>query len=151
MFFRRSNVSKPMMSKTLEDKQQFIDLRAKGYSYAKIAKQINVSKPTLIQWSQEDATFRNINNLRALYLDELQEKYAISKQHRIEAFSELLGRVKTELATRDLSQLSTERLVSLHIRLLDAVRRDETKLQLLGEPEVKLFNDMLQPKTWTIN
>jgi len=88
------------MSKTLEDKQQFIDLRAKGYSYAKIAKQINVSKPTLIQWSQEDATFRYINNLRALYLDKLQEKYAISKQHRIEAFSALLERVKTELATR---------------------------------------------------
>lgn len=139
------------MSKTLEDKQQFIDLRAKGYSYAKIAKQINVSKPTLIQWSQEDATFRSINNLRALHLDELQEKYAISKQHRIEVFSGLLERVKAELATRDLSELSTVRLVSLQIRLLDAVRRDETKLQLLGEPEVKLFNDMLQPKTWTIN
>jgi len=139
------------MSKTLEDKQQFIELRAKGYSYAKIAEQINVSKPTLIQWSQEDATFRNINNLRALHLDELQEKYAIGKQHRIEVFSELLEKVKTELSTRDFSQLSTERLVSLHIRLLDAVRRDDIKLQLLGEPEVKLFSDMLQPKSWTIN
>lgn len=141
----------PIMSKTLEDKQQFIELRAKGYSFAKIAEKINVSKPTLIQWSQEDATFRNINNLRALQMDELQEKYAISKQHRIEVFSELLERVKAELINRDFSQLSTERLISLNIRLLDAVRRDETKLQLLGEPEVKLFNDMLQPKTWTIN
>jgi transcriptional regulator with XRE-family HTH domain len=139
------------MSKTIEDKQKFIELRAKGYSYAKIAEQINVSKPTLIQWSQEDATFRNINNLRALHLDELQEKYAISKQHRIEVFSELLEKVKAELATRDLSELSTIRLVSLNIRLLDAVRRDDTKLQLLGEPEVKLFSDMLQPKSWTIN
>lgn len=139
------------MSKTLEDKQQFIELRARGYSFAKISEQINVSKPTLIQWSQEDATFRNINNLRALQMDELQEKYAISKQHRIEVFSELLERVKAELINRDFSQLSTERLISLNIRLLDAVRRDETKLQLLGEPEVKLFNDMLQPKTWTIN
>lgn len=139
------------MSKTLEDKEQFIELRAKGYSFAKISEQINVSKPTLIQWSQDEATFRNINNLRALHLDELQEKYAISKQHRIEVFSELLERIKAELATRDLTELSTVRLVSLHIRLLDAVRRDETKLQLLGEPEVKVFSDMLQPKTWTIN
>ena len=36
-----------------DDIQEFIKLRARGLSFDKISKQINVSKPTLIRWSRK--------------------------------------------------------------------------------------------------
>lgn len=137
------------MSKTLEDKQQFIELRAKGYSFAKIAKQINVSKPTLISWSQDEETFRSIANYRAINIDELQEKYAISKQYRIKAFGELLERVNTELAKRDLSQLTTGQLVNIILKLSESIKKDETEIEIIGEPEIRLM-DIAESKSWKV-
>ncbi len=137
------------MSKTLDDKQQFIELRAKGYSFSKIAGQLNISKPTLIQWSQDEETFRNINNLRALYIDELQEKYAMTKRHRIAVFGEVLERAKTELDKRDLSEVPTDKLVNLIIRVADTLKQDETQIEILGEPQLAIF-DLEQSKSWRV-
>ena len=39
------------MVKTIEDKQRFVELRAKGLSFERIAEELKVSKPTLIKWS----------------------------------------------------------------------------------------------------
>jgi len=36
-----------------EQKNRFIHLRAKGYSYARIAKELGVSKGTLVNWNPE--------------------------------------------------------------------------------------------------
>jgi len=41
------------MAKDAATKQRFIELRAQGMSYDRIAKEINVSKPTLISWTKE--------------------------------------------------------------------------------------------------
>lgn len=60
------------MTLNLDQKQTFIELRAKNYSFAKISEQIKVSKPTLIKWAQDDQTAREINNLNALFIYEIQ-------------------------------------------------------------------------------
>lgn len=137
------------MSKTIEQKQEFVELRAKGYSFAKISEQIKVSKPTLIQWSQDEVTFRNIHNLKALYHDELQEQYAITKRHRIAVFGEVLNRVKNELQKRDLSEIPTDKLIAMTIRLSETLKQDEAEIELLGEPEV-LFPNLEQSKSWRV-
>jgi orotate phosphoribosyltransferase-like protein len=54
------------MSKTLDEKQQFIELRAKGYSFQKISDELKISKPTLIEWSKNTHTSRDIQNYRTL-------------------------------------------------------------------------------------
>ena len=127
------------MSKTLDEKQQFIELRAKGYSYQKIADDIGVSKPTLIEWSKEEQTSKDIHNQRTLYLDELQEKYAMTKRHRIAVFGEVLSRAKAELDKRDLSEMSTDKLITMVIKLSDTLRQDETELELHGDNELPMF------------
>ena len=33
--------------------QRFVELRSQGWSFARIATELNVSKPTLIQWSRK--------------------------------------------------------------------------------------------------
>ncbi len=138
-----------IVSKTLDDKQQFIELRAKGYSFSKIAEQLNISKPTLIQWSQDEETCRDITNLRALYIDELQEKYEMTKRHRIAVFGEVLERAKTELDKRDLSEVPTDKLVNLMIRVSDTLKQDETQIEILGEPQLAIF-DLEQSKSWRV-
>jgi transposase-like protein len=127
------------MSKTLDEKQQFIELRAKGYSYQKIAEQLSVSKPTLIDWSKDDQTSKDIHNQRTLYLDELQEQYTMTKRHRITVFGEVLNRAKTELDKRDLSEMSTDKLITMVIKLSDTLRQDETELELHGDNELPMF------------
>ncbi|MEI7689824.1 MAG: hypothetical protein WCI79_02570 [Candidatus Saccharibacteria bacterium] len=121
------------MAKTLDEKQQFIELRAKGYSFDKIAGELNISKPTLIDWSRDDDVSNDILNLKALVIDELQEKYLMTKSHRIATFGEILARAKDELGKRDLSLLPTDRLISLTIKLSDVLRQDETEIELIGE------------------
>ena len=39
--------------KSIEEKQRFVELRAKGLSFERIAEELKVSKPTLIKWSEE--------------------------------------------------------------------------------------------------
>ncbi len=127
------------MSKTLDEKQQFIELRAKGYSFSKIAEQLGVSKPTLISWSQDSITIRDIHNLQTLAIDELQEKYAMTKRHRIQVFGEVLNRAKEELDKRDLSEVPTDKLIKMVVMLSDNLRQDESELELQGDIEMPAF------------
>ena len=47
--------------KTNGTKEEFIELRAKGYSLAKIAQDVSVSKRTLVEWSKD--LYRNNQDL----------------------------------------------------------------------------------------
>ena len=52
--------------------QRFVQLRSQGCSFARIADELNVSKPTLIKWSRKFQY--EIQNLRAVELEALQQK-----------------------------------------------------------------------------
>lgn len=137
------------MTLNLDQKQTFIELRAKNYSFAKISKEIGVSKPTLIKWAQDDRTARDIHNLHALFIDELQEKHRIGRQYRLEFFGELLNRAKDELTTRDFSDVSTDKLVALILKTSSAIRVDEQQLAIKGDREFGLF-ELSHDKTWRV-
>lgn len=137
------------MSKTLDERQQFIELRAKGYSFQKISGELNISKPTLMEWSKDDSTNRDIQNERTLVIDDLQERYAITRRHRIALFGEFLDKAKQELNKRDLADVPTDRLITMVIRLSDTLKADETELELRGEYELEPWN-IGEPTTWKI-
>lgn len=137
------------MTLNLDQKQTFVELRAKEYSFARIAKEIGVSKPTLIKWAQDDRTARDIHNLRALFIDELQEKHRIGKQHRLEFFSEVLSKAKEELATRDFSDMPTDKLVALILKTSSAIKADEQQLVIKGDREFGLF-ELSHDKIWRV-
>ncbi|MHC4278182.1 MAG: transposase, partial [Planctomycetota bacterium] len=94
-----------------ETKEQFIELRAKGLSFDKIAKELGVSKQALINWSKELSL--EVSNIKAIQLEALQEKYYVLKEKRIELFGEKLKAINDELSKRDLSDIPTERLLDL--------------------------------------
>ena len=63
------------MAATFEQMQQFIELRAENVSYAKIAKQIGVSRTTLIDWAKNCEL--EIENRRAVTQEALNEEYKV--------------------------------------------------------------------------
>jgi transcriptional regulator len=95
---------------------QFIVLRAKGYSYDKIADILKVSKQTLIRWSKKYEL--EISNFKNIELDKMKEKYNLSKKARIKIFGKILEKIKKELSTRDLTQIPADKLLSIYIMYL---------------------------------
>lgn len=87
---------------------RFIFLRAQGWSYARLMTELNVSKPTLIDWSRKHQF--TIQNLKAVELEALGEKWLASVTDRVNALGEQLRQVETELAKRNLGDLSTPQL-----------------------------------------
>ena len=104
--------------KDQETVQKFIERRAQGWSYVRIASELGVAKSTLVEWSRK---FRfDINNRRAIELDDLQDRMLGSIQSRVSVLSEKLSRVESELKKRDLTQVPTARLYSM----AEALRRE---------------------------
>ena len=109
---------------TIEQKEKFIELRAKGYSFDKIAKELGRAKQTLIDWSKE--LEEEIANHKALELEALYEKYYLHKETRLQTFGELLGKIKKEIEKRNLSDVSTEKLLELYLKYQAQAKEEVT-------------------------
>jgi len=92
-------------------KDRFIELRAQGMSFNKIAEDIKVSKVTLMKWDKE--LDREIGEARFTELETLREKYYMNKKSRLECYGELIERAKYELKGRDFSEISTDKLIQI--------------------------------------
>jgi hypothetical protein len=97
-----------------EQKSWFIQLRAKGNSFAKIAKELKVSKGTLSNWSQE--LEEQIAQAKVMELEALQEEYFLLKEGRIRLLGEQLKAIQVEIGKRDLSKIKTDKLMELQLR-----------------------------------
>jgi len=94
-----------------ETQQRFIDLRSQGWSFSRIAAELNVSKSTLINWSRKFQS--ELQNLRAVELEALREKLIDTTEKRTQELANQLRMVEFELQMRDLSKVSTTRLYSI--------------------------------------
>ncbi len=96
-------------------KEQFVELRAQGVSFAVIAERLGVAKSTLITWSKEAEN--DIGNLRQIYAEAMREKYRMGAERRVEIFAKQLDSVEGELAKRDMATVPTERLFDMLLKL----------------------------------
>jgi len=106
----------------LEIKEQFVELRARGWSFDKIAKKLGKSKQALIDWSKE--LQEEIANLKALELEALYSKYHLHREARLKAFGAMIDKINKELSKRDLSEVETDRLLDLLLKY-QALAKDE--------------------------
>jgi hypothetical protein len=106
----------------LETKERFIELRAKGYSFDKIAKELGKAKQTLIDWSKDLQD--EIANRKALELEALYEKYYLLKESRLETFGGMLTKIKDEVERRDLSDVPTDKLLDLFLKYNSQVKEE---------------------------
>ena len=123
---------------TLDTEKEFIELRAKGWSYDKIAAKLGKSKQALIDWSKE--LEEEIANLKALELEALYETYHLYKENRLKTFAEILNNLKEELVSRDLSDVPTEKLLDLFLKYSKQVEEE------LVEPSFKSSQEIIEQK-----
>ena len=97
-----------------EQKSRFIHLRAKGNSYTRIAKELGVSKGTLVNWNTELEA--EIAQVRSIELEALQEEFFLLKEGRIRLLGEQLKAIQSEMSKRDLSKVKTDKLMELQLR-----------------------------------
>ncbi len=109
------NAPSLLLGKQQKTKERFIELRAEGHAFDRIAQELDVSKPTLIQWHKEFE--REIADPKFLRLESLIDQYRLMKERRVEAMGQLLNRVSEELESRELSELPVKQLLELHTSL----------------------------------
>jgi hypothetical protein len=95
-------------------KESFIELRAKGFSFDRIGKELKTNKQTLIDWSKELQD--EIANRKALELETLYESFYLLKEYRLKNFGSLLNKIEQELQARDLSDVPTDKLLDLFLK-----------------------------------
>lgn len=108
--------------KDIETQEKFIALRSRGHTFASIAAELGVARGTLINWSRKFQY--QINNLRAVELEALQEQLIASREHRARLRAAELQRVETELQSRELTGLSTAALFQLARSLRTQIQRE---------------------------
>jgi orotate phosphoribosyltransferase-like protein len=66
------------MTHSMESKNKFIEMRAEGCTFAKIAEELNISYNTAVNWSREFSD--NISAAKAFKNEELIEKFRMTKE-----------------------------------------------------------------------
>jgi len=122
----------------IDTKQRFIELRAKGWSFDKIAKELGKAKQTLIDWSKE--LQNEIANLKAMELETLYEEYYLLKENRLQTFGVLLNKIKEEVLTRDFSEIPTDKLLDLLLKYNTQIKEE------IVNPIYKTSEEMLEDR-----
>lgn len=115
------------MSITNQQIQEFIKLRALGYSFDKISKQLNISKPTLINLQKDFE--KEISNQEVLEYQALLEQCKLTKQHRIKILAQSLEKILTELSRRSYEDIPTTDLVKIKDNLENSLKHELVKKQ----------------------
>ena len=122
----------------LDTKERFIELRAKGWSFDKIAKELGKAKQTLIDWSKELQD--EIANRKALELEVIYESYYLLKENRLQTFGAMLSKIKKEIENRDFSDVPTEKLLELLLKYNSLVKEE------IIEPNFKSSEEMREER-----
>ena len=120
---------------SLDIKERFIELRAKGYSFDKIAKELGKAKQTLIDWSKELQD--EIANVKALELEALYEKYFLLKESKITNYGTILSKITTELKQRDFSKVNTGQLLELYLLYFEKLSQEVIEPVFKSSQEIK--------------
>ena len=108
---------------------KFIELRANGWSFTRIAAELGVAKTTLVDWSRK-LRF-DIHNRRALAIEDLHDRTLGTVQHRVAGLAEKLARVEEELRQRGLKEMSTGQLYALAASLRRQIERETGPIRLV--------------------
>jgi hypothetical protein len=117
-----------------ELKAEFVQLRAKGLSYIRIAERLGVAKSTLANWNADLEA--EIASAKAMELEALQEEFFLLKEGRIKLLGEQLRRVQAELAGRDLSDVPTDKLMELVLKYQAALKEEFVEVRPLADHEI---------------
>ncbi len=128
----------------LEEKKQFIKLRANGLSYDKIIKEMGKAKATLLKWGRE--LQEEISTARSIELESMYEEYGLLREQRLRFHGQTLQRIREEIESRELSEVPTPRLMELYLKQESQMSLDLEKLSFLDNET--MLNDKKERVKW---
>jgi len=112
---------------TLEQRAEFVHLRATGHSYSRCSKQLGIARVVLLSWGAELA--EAVNAERACELQAIIEQAGITRAQRVTMLAALTKQAFEALSAKapELESLPLPQLAALALSL-------ERRLQAEGEP-----------------
>lgn len=135
--------------KSQNEKMKFVELRAKGLSFDKIAQELQISKPTLIKWGEE--LKKEIANCKYFEFESILAEFSIAKRHRLESFSMILHKALTELKERSFKEVSAKDLMNIVFQMSQKIQSEVAGLHFYTdeyEIDASLKMDVLKEKTF---
>jgi hypothetical protein len=123
------------MTLSAELRDQFIERRAQGQTMRKISEDLGISYNTACGWNNNYR--EQIAAARAFYLEELEEKFYLTTEARLQFFGDQLETIKAEISRRDLSDVKTDRLFELLISCYKKLHEEYVEPQFFTEEEVE--------------
>jgi hypothetical protein len=123
------------MSYPQSTRDQFLSLRADGLSYAQCAKQLNVSRHTLINWAKDLKP--QLDAIRTVRSEEVLEKVQLRLEQRILLLADLYHRIYQVLAHNNLRDSGIGPLFTALLKLntaLDKYELDSSSPSLAKHP-----------------
>lgn len=120
---------------TLDIKERFIELRARGYSYDRISKELGKAKQTLVDWGKDLQEV--VAQRRALELEALYESYSLLKEEKIKRYGAILGKITNELQQRDFTKIPTGRLLELYLMYFERLGDEVTEPIFKSSQEIQ--------------
>lgn len=109
-------------------KEQFIELRAfNEASFDKCSEELGVSKPTLIKWERQ--LYQHIQSLKKAAQTDLINNLCLNLENRLERLTDINERLFAEIQGRDLSDMSTDKLLKQFFEGSKRVSEIAEKLQ----------------------
>ena len=115
-----------------ETKDEFIQLRAKGWSCHRIAEHLDISKSTAHLWGAEFAD--EIQTLRAIELEAIQERLLASYEQDLTYLADELKRVQQVLRQRDYGYVDTPQLYWYQGALMARIDKKCTLIEIPKPP-----------------
>lgn len=115
--------------KTVDEKKKFIELKAQGLSLSKISDELNISKPTLVKWSQEYK--KEIKNLLYLQFESIINECQLEQSARIESMAKILRKALDELNSRSFADLNIKDLISIIEQTSEKLRKEFLPVQYI--------------------
>ena len=123
---------------------KFILLRSDGISFDKIAKELKVSKVTLIQWSKlfED----DIKELQFLAMVEIKKRYSNTVAKRYETLLQQLDKIDNAILEADLLETPLKDLIQLQQHTYSQIesieKRFKTKAYITNKNEFGIVENL---------
>ena len=114
--------TKPEIMTKLDKQAEFIKLRAKGLSLRQCGEALGTNKDTCNKWDRELKA--QIAKHKSERLQDVYTEYGMYKEARIKALGTALNNIDTELSSRDLSDVSTDKLLDYKLKYTTALSEE---------------------------
>ena len=122
------------MTKSLDLKEQFIQLRANGESYDKIAQKLSINRKTAMEWGKQFN--KEIANMKSIRLEGLMEKYALSVEAKVKLWGNLANRINEKLSNRSFTYDDNDKLLDMLCKAQSKLESSfvEPVFEIIAEP-----------------